>query len=73
MIAHLISHYAIFEALYLHDQLQSTPGLRTALVELYTAALQYLSKAKRYYGQNTLGMLKNLTRKLIALNANQNT
>ncbi|KAH0536560.1 hypothetical protein FGG08_006568 [Glutinoglossum americanum] len=52
-IAHLISRFAIFEDLYLHDQLSSSDGLKRSLIELYTTVLLYLSKARCYYGQNT--------------------
>src|SRR5205814_10309464 len=51
--AYLVSRYAIFEELYLHNQLSSFDGLERALVELYTTVLLYLSKARRYYDQNT--------------------
>jgi hypothetical protein len=52
-IAHLINKYAIFEDLYLREELSATGQLRHALVKLYTAVLRYLSKAKRYYSMTT--------------------
>lgn len=56
--AYLISRYAIFEELYLHNQLSSFDGLERTLIELYATVLLYLSKARCYYDQNTVCTLK---------------
>ena len=53
-IAHLIGRYAILEGLYLHGTSNSTTKLKKALIEVYALVLQYLSKVKDYFDQNTV-------------------
>ena len=53
-IAHLIGRYAILEGLYLHRISDSTTKLKEALIEVYALILQYLSKVKDYFDQNTV-------------------
>ena len=53
VIARMISRYAIFEDIYLHRTSKATQELRDALVLLYTTMLLYLSKAKRFFEQNS--------------------
>ena len=53
-IAHLIGRYAILEGLYLHRTSDSTTKLKEALIEVYALILQYLSKVKDYFDQNTV-------------------
>lgn len=53
VVSHEITLCAIIEHLYLRKAAQATLELRQALIKLYAAILQYLSKAKSYYAQNT--------------------
>jgi hypothetical protein len=48
MIVGMINKYAIFEQLYLQDQMRATHLFRTALVRLYAAILTFLAKAKYF-------------------------
>jgi hypothetical protein len=50
-----ISYYGIFEVLYLRQSFYATQQLSDALVRVYSKILEYLSKARHYYEQNTLG------------------
>ena len=52
-VAHLISRYALVEALYLTHQGKSTGALVRTLIDLYGVILLFLVKAKQYYSQNT--------------------
>ncbi|KAI4230202.1 MAG: hypothetical protein LQ349_006281, partial [Xanthoria aureola] len=54
LIARVIGRSAIFEDLYLSDAYQARDKLQESLLQLYTTILVYLSKAQRYYRQNTL-------------------
>jgi NAD-specific glutamate dehydrogenase len=49
----MISKYAIFEQLYLQNQMQATHLFRTALVRLYASILSFLAEAKYYYAERT--------------------
>jgi hypothetical protein len=57
LVSNLITRYAVLEKLYL----RTTMGIRSvaqdqfenATLELYTAVLKYLSKARRYYDRKT--------------------
>jgi hypothetical protein len=55
-VTQLITRYSILEALYLNPTFEKIPQaqLRIVLVRLYTAVLNYLSRARKYYGDNTL-------------------
>jgi hypothetical protein len=53
LIAELICRYAIFEELYLQSASPATDELKRALVQMYAAIMVYLSKAKRYFDQNS--------------------
>ena len=59
-VSNLIPRYMIFEVLYLRQDVAAGAAvnhqLQKALVKLYAAILQYLSKASRYYQQSTIGM-----------------
>jgi len=50
-----ISYYGIFEVLYLRRSFIATEQLSDALVKVYSNILEYLSKARHYYDQRTLG------------------
>jgi hypothetical protein len=50
-----ISYYGIFEVIYLRRNFDATEQLSDALVSAYTKILQYLSGAKRYWEQHSLG------------------
>ena len=50
-----ISYYGIFEVIYLRRSFHATKQLSDALVKVYSNILKYLSKAREYYEQNTLG------------------
>jgi hypothetical protein len=50
-----ISYYGIFEVLYLRGSFIATEQLSDALVRVYSNILKYLSKARHYYNQRTLG------------------
>lgn len=52
-IAEMISHYAIFEELYLQSASFAVNKLKGALVQLYAVIMIYLFKAKSYFDQNT--------------------
>jgi hypothetical protein len=59
MIVEMISKYAIFEQLYLQDQMQATRLFRIALVRLYASILSFLAQAKYFYAERTgLRMVK---------------
>jgi hypothetical protein len=53
LVSNLITRYAILEKLYLHTTIgiksAAKKQLVKAILELYTAVLKYLSKARRYY------------------------
>jgi hypothetical protein len=57
LVSNLITRYAILEKLYLHTTMGMKSAAKNQLVnailELYTAVLKYLSKARRYYNQKT--------------------
>jgi hypothetical protein len=56
-VSNLITRCAILEKLYLHTTVviksAAKDELVKAILELYTAILKYLSRARRYYGRNT--------------------
>lgn len=52
-MAELICRYAVFEDLYLRSTSLATDELKRALVQLYAAIMIYLSKARRYFDQNS--------------------
>lgn len=58
-VSNLISRYAILELLYLQQKPSVTTGAKDQLtlyvVKLYTAVLQYLCQASRYYNLTTPG------------------
>ena len=54
-ISNLITRYAIVEQLYLQRVSIAKDQLIKAITKLYAAVLKYLSKANRYYGQNSAG------------------
>lgn len=60
-ISSLIARFAMIEDLYLRVASAATQLLTEAIVNLYTAVLRYLLKAKQYYSRNTGGMIKLLT------------
>ncbi|KFY32484.1 hypothetical protein V493_00153, partial [Pseudogymnoascus sp. VKM F-4281 (FW-2241)] len=53
LMAEMICRYAVFEDLYLRSTSLATDELKRALVQLYAAIMIYLSKAKRYFDQNS--------------------
>ena len=53
LVAEIICCYAVFKDLYLRSISLVTDKLKGALVQLYTTILNYLSKVKSYYDQNT--------------------
>jgi hypothetical protein len=55
MVTDTISRYAIIESIYLQPGLDCTLKLESAIVSLYVAILQYICKAKLYFGRNTMG------------------
>ena len=55
-VSSLIVRYAIFETLYLRHASVARQYLSDAIIRLYAAVLTYLSKARRYYAQNTAGI-----------------
>lgn len=52
-IAEIICRFAVFEDVWLQSQSAATNELERALVKFYTAIMIYLSKAKRYFDENT--------------------
>ena len=54
-VSNLITRYTIFESLYLRTSATAAADdqLRQSLVKLYSAVLEYLAKAARYYNRNT--------------------
>ncbi|PVH75975.1 ankyrin [Cadophora sp. DSE1049] len=52
-IAEIICRYAIFEGVYLQSPSAATNELQRALIKFYAAIMTYLSKARRYFDQNT--------------------
>ena len=59
-VSNLITRYAIIEKLYLRTNATEAADdqLKQAIVKLYSAVLEYLSKAARYYNRNTAGAFK---------------
>ena len=53
-ISRLITHYAIFECIYLQGEYQAKKELEFAMVRLSEAILVYLLKAEQYYSQGTM-------------------
>ncbi|KFY17970.1 hypothetical protein V492_00220, partial [Pseudogymnoascus sp. VKM F-4246] len=53
LMAEMICRYAVFEDLYLRSTSLATDELKRALIQLYAAIMIYLSKAKRYFDQNS--------------------
>ena len=56
-VSSLITRYAMIEELYLRVSSAATEHLAESLVYLYTAILQYLLRARRYYARNTAGTM----------------
>ena len=54
-IALLIDRCALYETLYLGEDLKAAKGLEKALTGLYAAILCYLTRAKQVYSQSTGG------------------
>ena len=54
-VSDLIARFAWVETLYLHASTPKRVQLQDALIGLYTAVLQYLAKARRYYAKHTHG------------------
>ena len=54
-VSNLITRYAIFEMIYLRATLTADvrDGLRESIIKLYAVVLEYLCKARRYYGYGT--------------------
>lgn len=52
-IAEIICRYAVFEDVWLQYQSAAADELERALIKLYAAIMIYLSKAKRYFDENT--------------------
>ena len=57
LVSNLITRYAILEKLYLQTitgmKAAAKDQLEKAILQLYTAVLKYLSKARRYYDRKT--------------------
>jgi hypothetical protein len=62
-IAGLICRYSIFEKLYLSHTSAATAELEVALVQLYASIMIYLSRAKKYFDQNSAGKLRKVCSK----------
>ena len=52
-IAEIICRYAVFEGVWRQSQSAAADELERALVKFYAAIMIYLSKAKRYFDENT--------------------
>ncbi|KAH0536068.1 hypothetical protein FGG08_007034 [Glutinoglossum americanum] len=52
-VSNLITQYVIIEHLYLRRPSVAKHQLEQALIALYAAVLEYLLKARRFYGRNT--------------------
>lgn len=54
-IAELVYRFALIEELYLQGASKATKELEKAVVKLYASVLGFLSKAKQYLKQGTIG------------------
>jgi hypothetical protein len=54
-VSNVITRYTIFEKLYLrrNDTAAADGQLKQSITRLYSAILEYLAKAARYYNRNT--------------------
>jgi hypothetical protein len=54
-VSNLITRYTILEKLYLRTNATAAADgqLKQSIVRLYSAVLEYLAKAARYYNRNT--------------------
>ena len=54
-VSNLITRYTVFEKLYLRTNATATAdgGLQKSIIKLYSAVLEYLANAARYYNRNT--------------------
>jgi len=57
-VAGLITRYAIVERIYLQISCEASEKLKNDIVSLYAATLQYLAKARKYYGKGRTGIAK---------------
>ncbi|MCJ1378529.1 hypothetical protein MMC17_001628 [Xylographa soralifera] len=57
LVSNLITRYTIVECLYLRKPSMAKSQLTQALLEVYSAVLVYLSKAKRFYERSTPGRI----------------
>ena len=53
LITQMISRYAVFEDVYVRSMSTADDELEKALIQLYTAILIYLSKATKYFQENS--------------------
>ncbi|MCJ1269051.1 hypothetical protein MMC22_008939 [Lobaria immixta] len=71
-VSNLISRYAVFELLYLQQKPAVSAGVKdqltVSLVSLYTAILQYLCQASRYYRKGTTTRFLGATIQLSTVN-----
>jgi hypothetical protein len=56
-VSNLITRHVIIEHLYLQRPSAAKHQLEQAIIKLYTAVLEYLLKAKRFYSQSTAGTI----------------
>ena len=57
-IAHIMTQYRIVERLYLVKRYEATAQLENHITDIYTLALKFLVKAKKYYQKNTASQSK---------------
>ncbi len=57
-LANIITRYHIVERLYLVKEYEATTQLKDHITDLYTLALKFLIKAKRFYLKNTASQYK---------------
>jgi hypothetical protein len=52
-ITQMISRYVVFEVVYVQSMSTADDELERALIQFYAAILIYLSKAKKYFQENS--------------------
>jgi hypothetical protein len=62
VVVHAISRYALIEEIYCWDSTsEASQQLRKSVVEVYSAILVFLCKAKKYFAQNAARKLKSFS------------
>ena len=72
-IAELICRFALTEELYLHGTSKAVKELEIAIVKLYARILDFLSKAKQYLEQGTIGMYMFTTKRIVTNDSSERT